>query len=764
MKSSVIGQNIPRVEGRSKVSGACAYSADVALPGALWGGFLHGPWPHARILNIDVSRARRVAGVTAVITGKDVPPRLYGVGLEDKPVLARDRVRYIGERVAGVVAGDKDTLEEALGLIEIEYDELPAVFDPLEAIKPDAPLLHPDYPSYQGPNRCADPRLKNIQGVQRAGKGNIEEGFAQADEIFENSFRTQMVHQAFIAPRACVIEIDPGGRVGVWTSNQSSFRVRKALATYAAIPEETITVHAVSVGGSFGGKIDYEEVLCTYYLARAAGKPVKFVETYSDELMDGQPRHPSVVVLRTGVKRDGSLCAWHGTVYYNGGAYSARNSRNALNGTFLSAGTYRTPHVLMEGYLIYTNQVPTGYYRAPGEVQTLFAVESHMDMMAEALGLDPLEFRLRNALSEGDTKPNGELIREPHATDVLQEVARLSGWKKSKAKSSCLPMRRLPAPRQAGTQTGPTVLTGLGIALGDRHIGAGESNIELTVEPDGSLRLATSVRDVGVGTYTMHTQVAAEVLGIDPNLIRIDVHGTEGPYDEGVRAQRGTHVEGQAVLNAAASLVERLRREAASHWKVGVDCVQWKSGRAQLKGSKKSLYLKEIARLSPNGSLSASGHFKGERPEVYAFQAMAAEVEVDRETGQVDLKHIYFAVDATKIINPIAYHGQIQGSVMQGIGFSLMENLATEDGRVTTLSLGDYKVPNIRDIPALTVSTVKANEGPGPFGAKAVAESGIGVVTPAIANAVYNATGVRIKELPITSEKILEGLKEKPSS
>lgn len=744
MKQSVIGQAIPRVEGTSKVSGLSAYAADISRPGVLRGGFLHSPFPHANILHIDVSRAQRLPGVKAVVTGKDIGPRLYGVGLEDKPAVAIDRVRYIGEKVAGVVAADKDTLEEALGLIEVEYEELPAVFEPLEAIKPDAPLLHPDYPAYRGPNKCEDPRLKNVQGIQRAGKGKIEEGFAQADQIFENTFRTQMAHQAFIEPRACVIEIDPGGRVAVWTSNQSNFRVRKALAAYTGIPEETIIVHPVSVGGSFGGKIDYEEVLATYHLARAAGKPVKFVETYTEELMDGQPRHPSVIVLRTGVKRDGILCAWHGKVYYNGGAYSARNSRNALNGTFLLAGSYRTPHVLMEGYLVYTNQVPTGYFRAPGEVQTLFAVESHLDMMAEKLGFDPLEFRLRNAMREGDTKPNGELIREPHTLDVLKEVTKLSRWKGSKPKASR-----------------PTVLTGRGVALGDRHIGAGESNIELSVEPDGSLRLATSVCDVGVGTYTMHTQVAAEVLGIDPKLIQIDARGTDGPYDEGVRAQRGTHIEGQAVLSAATALVDRLLREAASHWKVSADRVQWEKGRAHLKGSRNSLSLSDIVRLSPNGPLSALGHFKGERPEVYAFQAMVAEVEVDRETGEVKVNHLYYAVDATKIINPVTYHGQIQGSVMQGIGFSLIENLATEDGRVITLSLGDYKIPNMRDIPPLTVSTVKATEGPGPFGAKAVAESGIGVVTPAIANAVYDATGVRIRELPITAEKILNGLQEK---
>lgn len=745
MKNSIIGQSIARVEGLSKVSGSCVYSADVTLPETLWGGFLRSPFSHATVMNIDISRALRLPGVKAVVTGKDISTRLFGVGLEDKHVFALDRVRYIGEKVAGVAATDKDIAEEALGMIQVDYEELPAVFNPLEAMKPDAPTLHPDYASYEGSYKAADPDLKNVQSFQQAGKGNIDEGLAQSDRIFENTFLTQQVHQAFIEPRACIVKIDEQGRVDVWTSNQSSFRVRRGLSTQTGLTEEMIVVHPVSLGGSFGGKIDYEEVLCTYYLARAAGQPVKFVESYSEELLDGQPRHAAEIVLRTGVKKDGQLWAWDGKVFYNGGAYGARNSRNALNGTFLLAGSYRTPHVRMEGYIIYTNQVPAGYFRAPGEVQTLFAVESHMDMMAEALGLDPLEFRQRNALREGDTKPNGEPLREPHGLDVLNQVAKVSGWKKSK-------------PKKLKGQANASM--GRGLSLGDRHIGTGESTIELFLEPGGSLRLVTSVRDVGVGAYTMHKQVVAEVLGVNPELIQIDVCGTEGPYDEGVRGQRGTHVEGQAAFRAATSLAELLREKAASFWQVKADQVLWKKSRAYLRGSKnRHLDLKDLARLSSDGPLKVVGHCKAGRPEVYAFQALVAEVEVDRETGQVKVQKLYFVNDATKVINPIIYQGQIEGGVIQGLGFSLMEHLSVEDGRITTLSLGDYKIPTILDAPSLNTSRVKALEGPGPFDAKAIAEAGISIVAPAIANAVYDATGVRIKELPIMPEKVLNGLR-----
>lgn len=741
MKDSVIGQGIPRVEGESKVTGKCLYSADVSRADVLWAGFLRSPYPHARILNIDTSRARQLPGVKAIVTGKDVSPRLIGCALQDEPLLAQDRVRYIGEKVAGVAAIDKDVVEEALGLIEVEYEELAAVFDPLEAMKPEAPLLHPDYANYKGPNKV--PSLKNARSVERGSKGNIEEGFAESDEIFENSFRTHMVHQAFIEPRAGLIDIDQQGRVAVWHCHQAPFLVRKWLADHADIPEEMVVVHPVSTGGSFGGKLGYEDVGCLYYLARAAGRPVKFVESYTEELLDGQPRHAAVITLRTGVKKDGRLWAWDGKIYYNGGAYGARTPRNGMNGTLLLAGAYRTPHTRMEGYVVYTNQVPCGFFRAPGELQTLFAVESHMDMMAEALGLDPLEFRLPNVLRQGDTKPTGEPLRDPRGVEVLEEVAKISGWRKARR-------------RQA--KGGPTILTGRGMALGDRHIGTGESSAELFLEPDGSLRLATAVRDVGVGAHTMHRMVTAEALGVGPESVRIDIAGTDtGAYDEGVRGQRGTYVEGQAVLRTAQSLIELLRQEAAAFWKVPVEQIRWEKGRARLGGTKKVLQLLDLARLS-NGPLKGYGHCKGARPDTYAFQALVAEVEVERETGQVRVQQLYFVVDATKVINPIIYQGQIDGAVTQGLGFSLIEKLAVEDGRVMTLSLGDYKIPTICDVPPLITSRVQAQEGPGPFGAKAVAESGIGIVAPAIANAIYDATGVRIKEMPITAEKVLKGL------
>jgi CO/xanthine dehydrogenase Mo-binding subunit len=744
MKRTAIGRVLHRVEGQSKVTGTCVYSADVMRPDALWAGFLRSPHPHARILKIDARRAQKLHGVKVVITGKDVSPRLEGVSLLDKPVLAQERVRFIGEKVAAVAATDRDIVQEALELIDVEYEELPAVFDPVDAMKPDAPLLHPDYASYQGPNKT-DGRT-NVRSRVQTSKGDVEQGFRESDEIFENTFATHAVHQGFIEPRAGLVEIDLQGRVGIWQCHQSPFGIRRWLAEHADIPEEMIVVHPVSTGGSFGGKQGAEDVIVTYYLARAAKRAVKFVESYQEELQDGQPRHASMIKLRTGVKKNGTLWAWDAEVYYNGGAYGARTPQNRMNGTFMAAGTYRTPHVRMTGFIVYTNQVPSGYFRAPGEVQTLFAVESHIDEMARALDLDPLEFRLRNALREGDTKPNGEHIRDLHAVDVLKRVAGLARWRKGK---------------RTATGIGDGWARGRGIAFADRHIGIGESEADIAVEADGSLTLTTAVRDVGVGAYTMHCQVAAEVLGVAPELVQIDVAGTDGPYDEGVRAQRGTHVEGLAVFNAAASLIDRLRGEAARVWNVELDKVRWQRGRAHLKGAKKTLDLKTIARHAAEGSLRARGHSKPARPETYTYQGVVADVAVDQATGEIKVEKIYYVIDATKIINPLIYYGHIHGGVIQGLGFSLTEHLETEDGRVTALSLGDYKLPTIRDIPRLSTAIVKANEGPGPFGAKAVGEAGISLVAPAIANAIADATGIRIKQTPLTAEKIFHARQQR---
>ena len=777
---SVIGKSLRRAEGASKVTGTATYTADVALPDALWAGFVRSPYAHARILKIDASKALALPGVKVVVTGQDLPKTLVGVySLKDKYPIAVDVVRYVGERVAGVAAVDQDTLEEALGLVEVEYDELPAVFDPLEALKPEAPVLHPDYFSYRsafdgedvqdsnmetqtnttsesvlpfmpgtvyGPRNLDSSVVKNIQTIWRLDKGDLDAGFAEADRVFEGTYTTPIISQAYIEPGGVVVDIDGDGLVHIWTSSQLTFQVRRSLSQFADLPEDGIMVHPVNLGGSFGGKMLAEQSLCGYYLAKAAGQPIRIIEKFQEVLIDGAPRHASIVQLRAGVKNDGQLCAWDAKIYFNGGAYTGRTPLNGnMNGTLRLAGSYRTPNVRIESDVVYTNLVPGGYYRSPGGVQALFAVESLIDEIATSMGIDRLEFRLLNAVRPGDTLATDQALEDPRAVEVLQELKRLTNWGG-------------PGPAKAGA---PNIAVGRGLACGHRHIGGGECHMRMRLEPDGSLLLMSGVADTGTGAHTMHRQIVAEILEVDPDLIKVRVTGTDGPYDEGVRASRGAHVEGQAAAATANNFMAASVQQAAEHWGVPEGRVQWRSGSLMNLETETLMNLADLAGASLHGPVEAEGRYRGGIGDVYDFQGMVADVAVDAETGQVLVQQLYYTHDVTKIINPILHDGQLHGAIVQGIGHTLMEDVVTDEGTVVTQHLGDYKIPNVQDIPPLIMTHVEAAVGPGPFNIKGVSELGIGMVAPAIANAIFNATGVRVKSLPLLGERVLAGLRGK---
>lgn len=734
-----VGQPIPRVEGPAKVTGLTKYTADLDRPGILWGKALRSPLPYARILNINTSMAKTLPGVKAVITARDVSSRLVGASLKDMPVLARDRVRYVGEEVAAVAAIDLDTAEEAIALIDVEYEELPAVFDPLEAMKPDAPIIHPDYASYEGP-RTKTPEFRNVQTLVQQSKGDIERGFAESDYIFENSYQTHMVHQSYIEPHACLVDVDGAGRVAVWSSNQGMFKLRSELAEYLELKETNVIVHPANIGGSFGAKDNLSHVPVAYYLSSLTGRPVKFVNTYGEELLASSPRHAAFICLRVGVKKDGTFVAWEGKTFYNAGAYGAFKPKGSMTGALKAAGSYAIPHTRIQGYCVYTNQVPCGYFRAPGEAQTLFAVESHVDLIADKLGLDPLSLRMRNAPKDGDTKATGESLEDPHCKEVLTRVAQLSGWTKTRVRHS------------------KNRLYGRGMALGDRHVGTGESSCELILATDGGLCLRSGIGDQGVGAYTMHRQIVSQIIGAEPERVHIEIGNTDSaPYDEGIKGARGTHVEGRAVAQASTALVEALRAAAATHWRTDIENVSWFDGRAVSKDGKLTLGLTDLARLS-NDTIKSFGHYKGGKSDVYSFQAIVADVAVDPEIGQVSIIRLYFVYDVTTVINPLTHQGQLEGAIVQGLGYALCEEMGIEDGRVMVSSLGDYKIFCARDVPPLVTSFVTSTVGPGPFSAKAVGEAGISIVAPAIANAVCDATGVRITQLPITPEKLTKEL------
>jgi CO/xanthine dehydrogenase Mo-binding subunit len=738
-----LGRPLPRDDGLGKVTGQAPFTADVVRPGALWGKVLRSPLPHARILNIDTSRARKLPGVKAIITARDVSPKLTGRTLSDLPVLARDRVRFVGDKVAAVAAVDKDVAEEALELIDVEYEELPAVFDPLEALKADAPLIHPDYASYEGPESKA-PELHNVQTVLRAGKGSIEQGFAESDKVFEHTFRTQMVHQGYLEPYACAVEIDGEGKVLVWASTQSPFSARDQLARFLDLPKDRVIAYPVVVGGSFGGKDHLIDIPIAYYLARSAGKPVRMVRTYAEELMASAPRHPAVIFLRTGVKGDGRLWARDARVIYNGGAYAAfKPSPPAhMSGALTMGGAYRVPHTRLESMCVYTNQLPGGYMRASGELQTVFAVETHMDMMAHELGMDPLEFRFMNALEEGDSNYSGFQYRDIRCREVLLRAKKV--WNQA-----TLPPLK------------PRNLTGRGFALSCRHIGQGESEAEVLLGTDGNVRLIVGILDQGAGVHVMQKQVVAEVLGIEPERVKVEVPDTNhAPYHDGIKGQGATHVTGQAASRATQALIESLKARAAIHWNADPAHVEWSEGQVWLKDSTARMDLKHLAALAPGEPGRGYAHYDGrKRPREHIFQAVIADVEIDSESGQVQVRRLNTFHDVSVVINPLTHQGQIEGGMLQGLGMALCEEVTLEEGRVMTLTLGDYKMFTARDVPPRdTILVPGATHGPGPFKAKPAAEHAITPVPPAVGNAVFAATGVRITSLPMSAEKIYNAM------
>ena len=744
MSYGKIGQPLGRVEGPAKVTGEAKYTADVLLPGMIWGKVLRSPLPHAKIVSIDTREVEQMPGILAVLTAKDLPDLLTGRLVYDMPVLARDQVRFIGEKVAVVAAEDPDVVEDALVYLDVEYEEMPAVFDAHEAMEPEAPLLHPEYRSYAHAPEKFFCDIPNVHSHVTWELGDIDKGFALAKQVFEYTFNTPAVHQGYIEPHASVVAIDPDGRVNVWISNKMPVRTRELLAEVVEIPEERIVVHPAQIGADFGGKGSLMDVPLCYHLAKRTGRPVKMVMTYTEELMAGNPRHPTSVVLRTGVTEEGRIVARQAKVVFNSGAYVAFKPFPFVNipGAKDAAGVYGTPHIRIDAYSVYANCVPSGHFRAPGDLQVNFAVESSMDMIAEELGLDRLELRKQNLLKDGDWLPGGPRLKEVRVAETLEAAVKASSWNQPKSRPN----------------------RGLGLAVSHRLIGIGEANTQLTLEEDGTIQLLTPVPEVGTGAHTILQQIVAETLFLPLDQIRVETASEIFKTDSGSGASRVTYVAGQIVQQAAVELMKLILAVAAKGLGCEENLVVFEGGRCVVQNeSDRSLSLAEVAQLGGDGkpalrvkkSLTLS-----EDPPVTTFTAQVVELEVDPETGQIKLLDVVTAHDVGTIINPLGHQGQIEGGLLQGVGFGLIEELRVEDGQVSTLNLGDYKLPNIRDIPPLTTVLVQEELGPAPFHGNAIGESSITPTGAAIANAVYDAVGVRFHDSPITSEKVYRALQQ----
>ena len=706
--ASILEQPEYRVEGRDKVTGAARYAADISKPGMLHAAFVTSPYAHARIVSVDATPARELPGVRAVITGADIARRRFGRRLQDWPVLCWDRALFIGDRIAAIAADSAQIADEAARRVEVEYEELPAVLDTKAALADGAPVLHPDAAGYAflGGSRAPRPH-PNVQGYGLREHGEVAAAFKGSHRVYEHTFVVPRVHQAYLEPRATLLWLE-GDLVRVVTTNKAPFALRQHIAVSLGIPESRIVVDAGHIGGDFGGKGLSLDEFALYHLALATGRPVRALTRYADDMQATNTRHAATITLRTGVDREGRILAHESRVVFDGGAYAAGKPVATLlpGDAMLTLAGYRVPAARVEAMTVYTNQVPAGHSRAPGQPQNAFAAESHIDLIARDLGIDPFEIRRRNVLREGDVDVTGAAW---HGTDGPTLLARLHTAARVDEASA--------------SHSSPA--RGIGFALGVRHIGRGRASMLLRAS-EGRVELRTGVSDQGGGAHTLFQRIVATELGLPLDRVSVFRGTTDAvPHDPGVGGSRVTPVQGTAALDAARKLKAKLAELGIS--------------------------LDAAEGLEVTGEAAQEGH----EASMYAY---ALEVSVDRETGMTTVQRATLAADVGTVINPVALRGQLEGGFIFGLGQAVMEELRVEDGRVVTANLGDYKIPTIADVPPLTLELLTDHPGPGPFGAKSVGELANPAVGAAVANAVHDACGARVMSLPVTAEKVWKAL------
>ena len=736
-KKQVVGNPTPRVEGEYKVTGKAMYAVDVTLPGMLWGKCLRSPIPYGRIKSIDVSKALELPGVKTIVTGEEVTGLRIGRKLYDMPILADGVVRFIGEKVAAVAAEDELIAEEAVNLIEVEYEELDPALDPVEAMEPSAPLLHPDVQSYDGlPAKLDAP--SNAFIIVKWKKGDIEAGFRQADVTVENTFSTSQVHHAYLEPHSCVVQAEPDGSAEIWACSKVPYGIRGQVAKAVRVSPEKLVVHPCYIGGDFGGKGDFMDIALCYFLSKKSGQPVKMVMGYDEEFAAGNPRHASIVKVKTGVKKDGRIVAQHMEFIFDSGAYGAFKPNAYLSGPHASPGPYNIPHVLIEEKMVYTNKIPCGHMRSPGEPQGFFANESQLDLVAKKLGMDRIKFRQKNLMRDGDQDPTGLTVDYIKTAETLKKALEEAGYYKPKPKN-----------------------VGRGVALFQWLPNGGQGSVAIKIDEQGTVTLSTAMLDQGAGTYTVLCEIAGEELQIPLSKIRVEILDTKtGKQDTGVGASRATRVYGNAGYRAAIKALEEIKRIAAKKMGATPGELIVADGAILHRRAEKRMTYAEVAKA--NGSPIVVEGSYDDRSKVHeaSLCAQVAEVEVDPETGQVMLKKLTSAHNTGRVLNPLMHQGQIDGGVVMGVGYALMEHLMISDGKVTTTHFGDYKIPTIRDIPALKTPVTEFPRGAGPYNSMPIGETPNVPVAAAIANAVEDAVGVRIKTLPITAEKVFETLRK----
>ncbi len=763
MSEAVIGRSVPRLDGPAKVTGRALYTGDLHVPGMVHGVIVRSTVPHARLCAVHADEVERIPGVIAVLTGADlggITP-YYGHAVKDRPVIAIDRVRYIGEPVAAVAAIDERTAAEAAARIQVEYEELPSALDVDAALAPDAPLLHEtprafgqyrdDDPKGQafGPGQQAVASRPNVCYHERYAWGDVDRGLAGADAVFEDAFAFPMVYHYAMEPYTVIASADHDG-ITVWASAQHPFLVRAELAQVFHERLERVRVVVPYVGGGYGSKSYTKIEPLVVALSRKAGRPVR-VACSVEEAMLTNRRHSARICLRTGVRRDGTLLARDCVIHLDTGAYADNGPRVANKIATRILGGYRCPNVRVEVSAVYTNTTPAGSFRSIGGPQAVWATESQITMIASRLGLDPLEVRLRNLFRPG------ERVREkmrPLDTDLSQGLRRAAaaiGW---------------------GRAAEPG--TGRGLAVAPTDAGATPTAVALVrLHHDGTVTIYESSTELGQGARTVLAQIAAEELGLPLERIGVVASDTAvTPYDRSTGASRSTTLMGLAVQAACrdlrAQLLEIVARQEGietSLLSVADGAVAGPSGRRHPYGE----LVRDFFEM-PGGELIGRGYIRpafedGRLRQLPVFWEVgwgAAEVAVDRETGVVTVRRYVGVSDVGRAINPALAEGQDEGAVVQGLGHTLWEAMRFDAGQLVNGSLIEYRVPVFSDLPEAFESVlIEDRNGPGPYGAKGIGEGAISPVAPAVAAAVAQATGVHVTELPLTPERVWRALRKR---
>ncbi|GGG37229.1 oxidoreductase [Caldovatus sediminis] len=738
-----IGKRTIRPDGMDKVTGRAAYAADATMPGMIWGKILRSPHPHARIRSINTAKAEALPGVKAVMTGKDlvdfpvetpVPLGIQDMRWMARNVMARDKVLFPGHPVAAVAATSQKIAAEACKLIEVEYEVLPWVIDVEDAIKPDAPILH-DFIRFEG-------RPSNIAGKLEHRLGDVEAGFAEADVVIERSFRTRPVHQGYIEPHACLVSVAPDGKATIWSSSQGQFMVRAMCAYLTGIPQSDIRAIPAEIGGGFGGKtIIYLEPVALV-LARKSGRPVKMVMTREEVFRATGPTSGSYSTVRIGAKRDGRIVAAKGTFYLQAGAFPGSPIRGAVGCAF---APYDIPNVHSLGFDVVSNRSKVAAYRAPGAPIGAYAVECVLDELAEALKMDPLELRLRNAAREGTKAAHGPTYPR-------------IGYEETVRAAMEHPHYRAPL--------GPN--QGRGVASGFWFNAGGESSAQVNITEDGNVVVITGHPDIG-GSRASTANITAELLGIDYRRVNVLIGDTSTiGYSNLTGGSRVTFASAMVVTQSTEKVITQLRERAAKIWGIDPDAVKWENGEARPAGDNAGkfppLSLAEIAaRASQTGGPIGAGVQLNTTGAEGGFGTHICDVEVDPQTGIVRVVRYTAIQDVGRAIHPSYVEGQMQGGAAQGIGWALSEEyIYDRNGNVDNAGFLDYRMPVCSDLPMIDTVIIEVPNPKHPQGVRGVGEVPIVPPLAAVANAVYNATGRRFYSLPMSPPRVLAALEPEP--